>query len=428
MIQVPHLLKRRGWRIQMWHTLTLVGYLLYKRGDEKLSVTNQLYRDYYKPIWGSPWTNHSKIECHKSCLPCPIYFGMFTPIHFMIETISALMIETQRWFQIFPPKLAGTRKKGFIGKRKKDYTNGPIVATQICWKCSSLFSGGEGFQLDKNMFRMGGKKPPTIRSCDVWFLFGPFSETDDEFCHGGNADFKRPKNSQVDVRHLRVQIPPFIPLVHRTRPFCWHVWFRRLSSPQGWQLETKGAMRHRGPNMMAITPIVRVDLWVGPIVAISVVNCSNFGEFHVGNSFELLATTCHVSDGAKRRLYRLVGFDCSVFFRRLYRSCAKFNVWKSRWFQKFLEISPDCNWVICKVYRGFIFRGTKNSRMNYWQLLGGWVFRSSRCVEYTNYIFWVYPEKEKRILVNFFMVSNPKRRWFQRFFEFSNPKLGERYN
>ena len=53
--------------------------------------------------------------------------------------------------------------------------------------------------------------------------------------------------------------------------------------------------------------------------AISVVNCSNFGEFHVGNSFSTIGKDLPypISDAARWRLYRLVGFDCSVSFRRL---------------------------------------------------------------------------------------------------------------
>lgn len=89
-------------------------------------------------------------------------------------------------------------------------------------------------------------------------------------------------------------------------------------------------------------------------------------------------------------------------------------------FKNFWKFPPDYNWVMCKCkvsWGFFIFRGTVNSCMNYWQPLGGIGFPILRSRG---------PEEGKRFFANCFMVSNPESRWLQGFFEFSPQKLSER--
>lgn len=99
---------------------------------------------------------------------------------------------------------------------------------------------------------------------------------------------------------------------------------------------------------------------------------------------------------------------------------------------KISVVSPDYNWVICKVYTG-VFHTSGYSKLldellatNYWgNGFSDLAFQG--CLNIPTPFFGVYPEEGKRFFRQFFfMVSNPRSRWFQRFVEVSPQKLRER--
>lgn len=78
---------------------------------------------------------------------------------------------------------------------------------------------------------------------------------------------------------------------------------------------------------------------------------------------------------------------------------------------KISVVSPDYNWVICKVYTGFFhtsepLRGTVNSWMNYWQLtIGGMGFpilRSRGVWIYQRHFLGCTPRRGSDFFANFF--------------------------
>ena len=181
-------------------------------------------------------------------------------------------------------------------------------------------------------------EPPTIRPCDVWFRQGPCALAKRmmicERSFWGKCTWSGPKGC------YRICGDPGchnLKWVWRKSSFVARLWLNHGSFPmQQWEISMPGVIccpsgtstkwqAERLPLSLASTPSrsgppytyclhcrvgppycarARFQWWIAAIL----------GSSMLGTPFQLLSRTCHISDAARWRLYRLVGFDCSVSF------------------------------------------------------------------------------------------------------------------